>query len=137
MRRNEVIQRSYIVNALSMLILLSFIPIVVAKAQKLRCKLFFHDSIYIGGMKPDWFHKVTLKPLTSDFTNVTGASGTFYSDEFGDAQFSLVKNKLNTSDSLMVRATFGWHPVNYIEIKKDRLVFEWDWNFRPNPELVD
>jgi len=120
-----------------MLILVSFIPIVTANAQKLRCKLFFHDSIYVGGMKPDWFHKITLKPITSDFTKVKGATGIFYSDKFGNAQFSIVKNKLNTPDSLMVRATFGWHPVNYIEIKKNILVFEWDWSFRPNLEQAD
>jgi hypothetical protein len=119
------------------LILISIIAHISTNAQKLKCKLLFRDSIYVGGMKPDWFYKITITPLTSDFTNIIGGKGTFYSDTFGNAKFSIVKNKLNTPDSLMIRATFGWHPINKIEIKKDELRFEWDWSFRPDPTMKD
>ena len=88
-------------------------------------------------MRPNWFHKITLKPLTSDYTNLVGASGVLYSNNFGNAGFSIVKNKLKTSDSLMLRATFGWHPIHKIEIKNGKLAFEWNWSFRPAPEPSD
>jgi hypothetical protein len=119
------------------LVLTSAIAYTSTNAQKLKCKLLFQDSIYVGRMKPGWFHKITLTPLTSEFTNILGAKGTFYSQTFGDAQFSIVKNKLNTPDSLMVRATFGWHPISRIQIKKDMLIFEWDWTFRPTATMTD
>jgi hypothetical protein len=119
------------------LILISIIAHTSTNAQKLKCKLLFQDSIYVGGMRPDWFQKITLTPLTSDITNIIGSQGIFYSNTFGNAKFSIVKNKLNTPDSLMIRATFGWHPINRMEIKKDALTFEWDWSFRPDPTLKD
>ena len=122
---------------LTFVVILSAVVYSEMHAQKLKCKLVFKDSIYVGSMKPNWFNKITLKPVTSDFTKIKNARGTLYSEKFGNAGYSIVKNKLNTIDSLMIRATFGWHPINKIEITKGILEFEWNWSFRPDPVLLD
>jgi hypothetical protein len=129
--------RELIITCCAVLLLTPFIAYTSANAQKLKCTLIFHDSIYIGTMKPRWFNKITLLPITTDSTNIIGAKGMFYSETFGNAAFSITENKLNTPDSLMIQATFGWHPINKIKLKKGVLKFEFDWSFRPTPTMKD
>ncbi len=107
-----------------------------ASSQKLKCKLNFEEGIYIGGMKPNWF-SIELTPTGNNGNNIVEAKGTFYNKDFGTAPFTITKNTLPTNDSLMISASFGWHPISNIEIKKETLRFDFDWSYRPVPREID
>jgi len=101
-----------------------------ATAQKLKFKLTFQDTAYVGTMNPKWFNEIQITPSGDDPKNLEDADGIMTGDRFGVWTFSIARNTMGTSEDLMIKTSNGWYPLVDVTFKKDKLRMQFDWSFR-------
>ena len=106
-----------------------------SKAQKIKFTLELNNERYVGTMTPKWYDQIQIEQLHAH--QLTGAKGKMQGARFPTMDFEITKNKTGTKDSLMLKTSNGWYPIERLKWSDNQLKLTFDWGFQDPARAIE